>query len=283
VGDDRLRALERIWRETGDLVAEEAWLRERARAGDPFAFGRHVTQIPAVRAELEAAERASAHDRPLVIVGARGSGRTTLARAIHGASARASGPFRSCLERGESRLEAELFGYAMSGHPMPEEVAGATELAHGGTLVISPDEALSAGVQAKLRRCLNEGDSRRVGASETRSVDLRFVFEVLEVEHLGEVWQSLEPAGAVVLDWPSLAERGGDIYLVLGGLDTEGLNLGGGLFELLEAHDWPGGLRELDLLVEQARDHERFGLTLEGLDPSAFETQALELFLRSAH
>lgn len=275
--DDRLRRLEREWRETGDLALEEAWLRERARTGDPYGFGRHKTQLPAVRAVLDAAERASRHDRPLVIVGPPNSGRGTLAHAIHLASRRAEGRFRACHG---SHAIAELFGYEQGSWVAGDGVElGLTEACAGGTVLVSISELLSEDHQALLRRCLAEGVTRRLGSVELRPLEARLVFQVSDLEHLGGVTLTLEELGAEMLFWPALSARMADLGLALAELDTQGLNCGPRLRELLENHDWPGGLRELEELVYTARLLRGRGIIPAVLDRDAFQTRALRLLL----
>tara|TARA_R110002072_G_scaffold38954_4_gene112432 strand:- start:744 stop:1598 length:855 start_codon:yes stop_codon:yes gene_type:complete len=276
--DDQLRDLERIWLETREPGARKAWLHASARAGQPWRFGSHVTRTPAGYEVLEAAEGASEHARPLVIVGPAGSGRTSLARAIHEASHRAGGPFQTCDQLADSLFEAELFGYLKTGWvERGGQQPGATETAKGGTLLITRIDPLPPIVQSKLRRCLEEGVSRRVGEREERVIDARFVFEVPDPDFLGSLWTSLDAVAAVTLSLPSLTDRRADIPLILNGLDTEGLSLGSEVLELMGDHDWPGQVRELVMVVERAKAHLEHEIPISGLPPAAFETRALEL------
>lgn len=281
--DDRLRSLERTWRETGEVEAERAWLHERARVGDPYRFGRHTTQTPAVRAALEQARRASVHDRPLVIVGAGGSGRTELARAIHDASGRAGSPcvLVPLAAMASGFQEADLFGVvkgAITGQSW--ERPGAIEDASGGTLIIEcPPYELDALIQNRLRMCLEDGCCRRVGGAETYPVEVRFVFEVKDPSVLGDSLQeSLDWLEAETLVWPALGERRDDLSLILDSLGLEGLHVREGLLELLSAQPWVRNLHELEELLVRARSLAESGLR-PGFDETPFEAQALGLLL----
>lgn len=280
--DERTRDLERAWRESGDPAARAAWFAATTRAGQPWSFGRHVTRTPEVYRALEAAEKASGHLRPLIIVGPANSGRTTLARAIHLASARAARPFVEVDLRALSPLlsEVELFG-AMVGAFTGEgrDEPGAIERAAGGTLLVTLDhiDPLGEEIERGLRRALVEGESKRVGGLKVFPVDLRFVFEVVDPTHITQpLLDSLEGTGALTIDWPSLTRRSADLPLILGELGTEGLEVEEEFLELCRGHDWPGELRELSLLIQRARFPE---IPITGLPPQAFETRALSLLM----
>jgi DNA-binding NtrC family response regulator len=281
VTDDRLRDLERAWRESGALEAREAWRRATVRSAQPWAFGRHVTRV-AYRA-LEAAEAASTHARPLVIVGRPSSGRTTLARAIHEASSRARGPFEELDLRTLSPAlqDYQLFGaYGGSFTGQAINDPGAIERAQGGTLLIAVcDWAIAEVLVRGLQRCLVDGESRRIGGSRAFPIDVRIVFEVTDLRFLGEDLTShLEAEEFVTLEWPSLRSRLEDLPLILGSLETRGLLIESDFYTHCATHDWPGDLREFAAIIERAYYHREYEIPISGI-PSEFDRQALALLM----
>src|SRR5262249_28767191 len=124
------------------------------------------------------AERAAAGDINVLILGETGVGKEVLARAIHGASARASRPLVAINSAAlaQTLLESELFGHEKAAFPGAGAAKpGLLETAPGGTVFLDEVGELSAAVQAKLLRVIESREVIRVGGLRPRPIDVRFI------------------------------------------------------------------------------------------------------------
>ena len=132
----------------------------------------------AMRKTVEMARRIAKVDSSVVVSGETGVGKERIARLIHDESARAARPFVAinCGAVAETLLESELFGYikgAFTG--AAKDNLGLFEAANGGTLFLDEVGEISAGMQVKILRVLQEREVRRIGENRTRPVDFRVV------------------------------------------------------------------------------------------------------------
>jgi DNA-binding NtrC family response regulator len=227
---------------------------------------------------LRGIERAAASTAPVLILGEPGTGRSALARALHGAGPRAARPL---LEVDPGNLpstlfESELFGYragAFTGAETSEE--GRVARAEGGTLVLDHVEELPLSAQPKLLRLLAEGRYAPLGGRE-RAADVRFV--AIAGEDLprrvrrGTFRQDLFFRLEVLsFRLPPLRERPGDVPTLAAALlkelarrfEQSPLTLSEPARRWMEKYAWPGNLRQMRNVLERA-------LVLEGgpvLDP----------------
>ena len=137
-----------------------------------------IGQSPAFLDALAHASSAAALDRPLLIVGERGSGKELIAGRIHFLSPRWDGPLVkvNCAAMNEELLESELFGHeAGSFTGASKKHLGRFERAEGGTLFLDEIPSASARVQEKLLRVIEYGEYERVGGEETITADVRVV------------------------------------------------------------------------------------------------------------
>ncbi len=151
-----------------------------------------VGQSAEFLALLEHVSLAAALNRPVLLIGERGTGKELIAARLHYLSKRWDRPLikLNCAALAESLLETELFGYepgAFTG--ATKKHAGRFELAHSGTLFLDELATMSPRVQEKLLRILEYGEFERVGGRETLRVDVRVI-------------------GATNADLPALAARG---------------------------------------------------------------------------
>lgn len=146
-------------------------------SGSPFSLAHLLSDFPVLSGSLRGLERAAASDAPVLLLGEPGSGRSILARAIHGASPRSEGP-RVEMDPGavpSTLFESELFGYrpgAFTGADQANE--GRVAQAEGGTLVLDHVEELPLPAQPKLLRLIAERRYSPLGGREM-PVDLRFL------------------------------------------------------------------------------------------------------------
>lgn len=202
----------------------------------------------------------------VLIVGASGTGKELVARALHDESARASRQFLpiNCAAIPHEILESELFGHergAFTG--AVGRKPGKFEVASGGTLLLDEIGEMPMGMQAKLLRVLEEKSFMRVGGVETITVDVRIVAATnANLEQLvakgafrADLYYRLK---VVTLTIPPLCERKDDIPVLiryfLERLSQEyqrpGLNLSREAVAALVAGNWPGNIRELRNMLE---------------------------------
>ncbi len=204
----------------------------------------------------------------VLIVGESGTGKELVARAIHAKSPRANKPFVAvnCAALPESILESELFGHERGSFTGATGTKrGLFEEASGGTLFLDEIGEISPKMQVQLLRVLQEGEIRRIGASETIKVDVRVVAatnkdlkgEVQAGRFREDVYFRLQ---VVTVRVPPLRERRGDIPVLLrhflarhsDRLHRPLPRVAPEVIEALESYDFPGNVREMSHLVERA-------------------------------
>jgi len=226
-------------------------------------------QSDAFLAFMERVAAVARVDRPVVLVGERGSGKELAAARLHFHSPRWEGPFvvvnPAALPR--TLLESELFGHeagAFTG--AARRRLGRFEMADRGTLFLDELQAAPRAVQEKLLRAVEYGAIERIGAGEPVNVDARVVaatnVDPRELVRRGRLMPDLlDRLAFAVLFVPSLRDRHGDIaYLAERFAARFAAELGrpepprftAAALAALAAHDWPGNIRELKNTVERA-------------------------------
>ncbi len=211
-------------------------------------------------------------DRPVLIIGERGTGKELSAARIHYLSSRWGGPLvkLNCAALPESLLEAELFGVeagAFTG--AAKRRLGRFEMADTGTLFLDEIGNAPMSVQEKILRVIEYGEFERLGGSETLQVSVRVVaatnadlpaeaaagrFREDLLDRLAFDVLTLPPLRARVGDVPMLAEHFGRAMTKALSLDVfPGFSLQA--MAELEAYAWPGNVRELKNVVERAVAH----------------------------
>ncbi len=226
-----------------------------------------ITRSPVMEELLSQAHMIANSNASVFIHGQSGTGKELLARAIHRASPRADMPFIAvnCSAIPEQLLESELFGHrkgAFTG--AAHDHKGLFQAAHGGTLFLDEIGDMPAAFQAKLLRVLQERQVRPVGSVESIAVDVRIVSathrDLEKATESGEFREDLYYRLNVVnLEMPVLADRREDIPLLanhflqkLSSDESRAKGFSGEAMELLMSASWPGNIRQLYNVVEQA-------------------------------
>jgi DNA-binding NtrC family response regulator len=201
----------------------------------------------------------------VLIQGPTGTGKELVACAVHRLSNRARNPFivLNCAAIPETLLESELFGHTKGAFTGAVQARlGRLEAAHGGTLFLDEIGEMPLMLQAKLLRFLEAGELQRIGENKPIHVDVRVIaatHQPLE-QHAaeGKFRSDLYFRLAVFpLVTPSLAERREDIpelaahFLRRFAVDQPAKKLHAAGMERLLAYSWPGGVRELEHVLER--------------------------------
>jgi two-component system, NtrC family, nitrogen regulation response regulator NtrX len=235
----------------------------RRRAGGEVGFVGSSSEAAGVRGQIE---RVAPTGSRVLITGASGAGKETVARLIHQNSKRADGPFVvvNCSTLPAERLEIELFGTDSTADGDSLRVSGAFELAHGGTLLLKEVADLPLPLQSRLARVLQEQSYMRDGGKVRVEVDVRVLASTsrnLQDEIAGGRFREelFHRLNVVALPVPPLSERREDIPEVATDLlrrvaDATGLPtraMGEDTLAALQGHDWPGNVRQLRNVIER--------------------------------
>ncbi len=221
---------------------------------------------------LDAVERASAAaplNRPVLVIGERGTGKELIAERLHRLSPRWGGPLISlnCAALPENLIDAELFGYEAGAFTGAQRArAGRFEDADGGTLFLDEIATLSQAAQERLLRVVEYGELTRIGSNRAIAVDVRLVGATNEdlpslVDRGRFRADLLDRLSFEVVTLPPLRERAEDIeVLALHFARRMAAELGWSGFPgftpkataCLNEHPWPGNVRELKNVVERS-------------------------------
>jgi two-component system, NtrC family, response regulator len=226
-----------------------------------------ITAAPEMLKVAKTIERVATADVSVMLLGASGTGKELLARAVHEKSGR-KGEFVAinCAAIPENLLEAELFGYergAFTG--AVKSNVGKIELAEGGTLFLDEVGDIPLALQVKLLRFLQERVIERIGGRQTIAVDTRIVCAthqdldamIADGRFREDLYYRL---AEIVVKIPSLAERSGDsVLLARHFVNRFGRELNPGVqslaadaAEAIDAYPWPGNVRELENRLKRA-------------------------------
>jgi len=228
-----------------------------------------IGESPAFLEVLEHVSRVAPLNRPVLVIGERGTGKELIAARIHFLSGRWDYPFikMNCAALAESLLETELFGHeAGSFTGAAKRRLGRFELANQGSLFLDELSSTSSGVQEKILRVIEYGEFERVGGSETIRTNVRIIGATNEdlpgLAEKGEFRADLLDRLAFdVITLPPLRRRPGDIMTLAEHFAVKmagelGRDLFNGFSEkarnALMDYDWPGNVRELKNVVERA-------------------------------
>jgi two-component system repressor protein LuxO len=241
---------------------------EPVEMSDAPDFGGFIGRSPAMQAVYNQIRRMAPSRAPVFITGESGTGKEVAAESIHAHSGPQGRPFVAinCSAIPKDLMESEIFGHVRGAFTgAADNRAGAAELADGGTLFLDEIAEMDLSLQAKLLRFIQTGTIRRVGGSELKRVDARFVcatnrdpFDDVESGRFrSDLFYRLH---VLPIHLPPLRERRDDIlplahaflarYAAEENRDFTGFDPAAE--QLLFNHAWPGNIRQLQNVVRRA-------------------------------
>ncbi|HLT12773.1 MAG TPA: sigma-54 dependent transcriptional regulator [Marinobacter sp.] len=268
--DEMLAAVENILARKESLTSQtadaETGQNSGAEASDPSAimFG----QCEPMQKVFTLIRKVAPTETTVLINGESGTGKELAARALHLLSPRATKPLISvnCAAIPESLIESELFGHEKGSFTGAVSArTGLIEAADGGSLFLDEIGELPAEAQARLLRVLQESEIRKVGATQSRKVDVRMIAathrNLKAMTRTGEFREDLYyRLNVMQIRLPPLRERRADILGLASRflkqqadkLGRPELSLSPEAMQALERHRWPGNVRELENAIERA-------------------------------
>ncbi len=249
-------------RERESLLRSHLQLTEQVTKGVTI-----IGESPAMQAMRSTVRRLAVTDLPVLILGESGTGKEVVAQALHYQGPRASRPFIAvnCAALAETLLESELFGHEKGAFTDARDMhRGKFEVAEGGTIFLDEIGDMSPGGQAKLLRVLEQKVITRVGGSQSIPINARVI--AATNSHLADAVRAKKfredlyfRLNVVTLDLPPLRDRAEDIlplaehFLKLFAVQARrsNLQLSSEARSRLQAHAWPGNIRELRNLMER--------------------------------
>ena len=249
-----------------EAVSENVYLRKQLKT--KYHFSQIIGSSEPMQAVFKMIERIAETDSTALIRGESGTGKELVAKAIHFNSRRKTRPFVpvNCSALPENLLESELFGHrkgAFTGAVTDKK--GLFEEAEGGTIFLDEIGSMSATLQSRLLRVLQEKEVRRVGDNIPIYVDVRVVAatnEPLEDKIKDNTFREdlYYRLNVIPVNLPSLRDRKDDLPLLVGHFLKDKVHpRSGNTFQVtkiamdtLGLHNWPGNVRELENVVERA-------------------------------
>ncbi|MBL8619075.1 MAG: sigma-54-dependent Fis family transcriptional regulator [Deltaproteobacteria bacterium] len=267
VRPDELRHVLRGIAEQDRLLEENAALRARVVEPEGAELG-FVGRSAAARAVMETVSRVARYPSTVLITGESGTGKELVAQALHARSDRREGPFVpvNCAALPEGLLESELFGHERGAFTGAVRARGGLfELADKGTLLLDEIGDMPLALQSRLLRVLEDGRVRRVGGDRDREVDVRVVAATAtpleQAVEAGRFRRDLfYRLNVVRIQTPALRERPDDLPLLAHTLLHRAARrlgrpappLSAAALDRLCAERWPGNVRQLENVLEQA-------------------------------
>ncbi len=234
----------------------------------PDALSGLMTRDPGMLRVCRTIEKVASSNATVMLLGESGTGKEVLARGLHQASGRKAGKFVAinCAAIPENLLESELFGYEKGAFTGAAKMTlGKIETANGGTLMLDEIGDLPFSLQAKLLRFLQERTIERLGGRQEIPVDVRIVCAThqdlkaltKEARFREDLYYRL---AEIVINIPPLRDRVGDPALLAHAFarrfaqeqNRGSMTLSEEAVRAIEAHAWPGNIRELENCIKRA-------------------------------
>ena len=249
-----------------DLTSPVSGTADANHANQPISLDDIVAASELMRRVLHLACTAAQTDYTVLITGETGTGKDLIARAIHAQSPRKDDPLVTVNSASLSTglEDSELFGHVKGAFTSAHtDSDGLVAAADGGTLFLDEIGDLSTASQAKILRCLETGEVRRVGEAHVRRIDTRFIaatnLDLHEAVAQGRFREDLlYRLNMIAIKIPPLRERPEDIVAIVElfverlASVAESLSIAPEAMDLLLNHHWPGNVRQLDACLRRS-------------------------------
>jgi DNA-binding NtrC family response regulator len=249
-----------------EAISENFYLRKQLKK--KYQFSQIIGTSPKMQAVFKMVERVADTDSTILILGESGTGKELVARALHFNSRRQFAPFIpvNCSALPENLLESELFGHRKGSFTGAlSDKKGLFQEADGGTIFLDEVGSMSAMLQSRLLRVLQEREVRGVGENTPTYINVRVLAatnEPLEKKMKDGAFREdlYYRLNVIALTLPNLRERRDDIPLLVAHFLRNKINPRTGhpvqitrqTMDVLAGHDWPGNVRELENAIERA-------------------------------
>lgn len=261
-------------------------------SGSSFSLFSHICTSVQMQRIYQLVQRASAFDFPVLLCGESGTGKELAARTIHFRGKRQRGPFLpvDCAALPPTLIESELFGHVRGSFTGADKSRiGLLQVARGGTAFLDEIGELPLQSQAKLLRCIQEGQIRPVGGNEPSQIDVRFIAatnrDLQREVKAGRFRQDLLfRMNILQIELPPLRSRKSDIPPLVALFLAKHKDLNSSIraisddaMRLLVSYHWPGNVRELEHSIEHAfAMGDGPAIEIDDLPPSLSRTRDLE-------
>lgn len=251
--------------EKSGLMAENIYLRQQLRG--KYKFDNIIGNSMPMQQVFSRMEKVINTDSTILILGASGTGKELVAKAIHYNSPRKNKPFIAinCGAIPADLLESELFGHVKGAFTSAVvDKPGKFEVANGGTIFLDEIGTMALQLQMKLLRVLQEHEFERVGSSKKIKLDIRLISatnsDLVEEIRKGTFREDLYyRLNVIPISLPPLKERRGDIPLLANfflekicrELDRPRMSISTEAMTAIESYEWPGNVREMENLIER--------------------------------
>lgn len=240
----------------------------RIKTREKIGYDRIIGDSPQIKEVLDLVKKIAPHDITILLLGASGTGKELIARAIHTGSNRADKPFVAidCAILPDTLVESEIFGHEKGAFTGADErKLGKFELAQGGSIFLDEIGNLTPQIQVKLLRALQEREIERLGGKKPIKVEFRLIaatnMNLDKAISAGRFREDLYyRLNVFSIYLPLLRERSGDVMLLAEYFLKESnrifkkevKNISPDVKKLLAAYSWPGNIRELKNVIESA-------------------------------
>ncbi|OOZ38489.1 response regulator [Solemya pervernicosa gill symbiont] len=263
--DELLLTIERVLKQR-TLKRQNAAL--KSDLSHCYPVGGMIGSCEAMQGVFERIKRVSPTDTTVLVLGESGTGKELVARAVHENSTRSEAPIITvnCAAIPENLIESELFGHEKGAFTGATDTHhGLVEAANGGTLFLDEIGELPMEAQARLLRVLQEGEIRRVGATQSRNVDVRLIAathrdlqqQVDDGNFRSDLYFRLH---VMEIELPALRERSSDINELATRLlekscqrlNRPQMQMTSDALDAMNGYQWPGNVREMENAIERA-------------------------------
>lgn len=277
--------------EKSQLLAENQYLRQQLHGR--YRFDNIIGSSLPMQQVFTRMEKIAATDSTILILGASGTGKELVAKAIHYNSHRRDKPFVAinCGAIPADLLESELFGHVKGAFTSAiADKPGKFEVANGGTIFLDEIGNMPQQLQMKLLRVLQEYEFERVGSTRRIQMNVRLISatnsDLSAAVKAGQFREDLYyRLNVIPIMLPPLNERRGDIPLlarhflekICRDMNRPLMLVNKEAMQAIEAYSWPGNVREMENVIERTvalADDET--ITLEDLPPNIAEAESIQ-------